>query len=130
MWSGDARTAAAAPISRDVVLQYDHGMPALRGQLQGRQSMLLQTRALAALGREWTFHDVRLFPTLRSNVYFAQYTATGTAVVDGAAIERQIILRLDLNGDHLVRLVEYGNPATTLVAEQPRLAGAAASQEN
>jgi hypothetical protein len=124
MWSGDARTAAAAPISRDVVLQYDHGQPEMHGQLQGRTSMLLQTRTIAGLGREWTFRDVRLFPTLRPNVYFAQYTAKGTAVADGAAIERDVVLRLDLNAGRLVRLVEYGNPATDLVAGRQHLAEA------
>ena len=55
---------------------------------------------------------MRLFPTLHKNVYFAQYKATGVSNADGAPIERQVVVRLDLNQGQLVRLVEFSNPAS------------------
>jgi hypothetical protein len=69
---------------------------------------------VAHLGRRWEFRDVRLFPTLNENVYFAQYTAAGVSTFDGASIEQNVVLCLEVDGSQVVRVVEFANPAIVL----------------
>ena len=117
LWSADRVAGDVSALSPDFVLRYAHSVPELLGEVHGRESAVDRTRALARLGRQWAFRDVRLFPTLQRDVYFAQYTATGISAIDGAAIERNVVLRLDLDRQHVVRLVEYANPAAGLAVE-------------
>ena len=80
----------------------------------GLASAITQIRAMAHLGRQWQFRDVRLFPTLDANVYFAQYTAAGIAPLDGTLVEQNVVLCLEVDGNQVVRIVEFANPAIVL----------------
>jgi hypothetical protein len=114
LWSTDARADEATPFSKDLVLSYSHSIPELRAEVRGRTSAITQVRAVAHLGRRWEFRDVRLFPTLNENVYFAQYTAAGVSTFDGASIEQNVVLCLEVDGSQVVRVVEFANPAIVL----------------
>jgi ketosteroid isomerase-like protein len=116
LWAGEPAADGTTPFSPDLVLRYAHSLPELRGELRGRASAVRQTRALASLGRDWTFRDVRLFPTLQPDVYYAQYTASGRSAADGTPVERHVVLRLEMEKQQLVRLVEFANPAVALAA--------------
>src|SRR5687768_1223260 len=114
LWSTEARADDAMPSSKDLVLSYSHSIPELRAEVRGRTSAITQVRAVAHLGRQWQFRDVRLFPTLDTNVYFAQYTAAGVSTLDRASIEQNVVLCLEVDGSQVVRIVEFANPAIVL----------------
>jgi ketosteroid isomerase-like protein len=114
LWSTEAHADEAMPFSKDLVLSYSHSIPELRAEVRGRTSAITQVRAVAHLGRQWQFRDVRLFPTLDANVYFAQYTAAGVSTFDGASIEQNVVLCLEVDGSQVVRIVEFANPAIVL----------------
>ena len=107
------------PFSKDLVLLYSHSIPELQAEVRGRTSAVTQIRAVAHLGRQWRFRDVRLFPTLNANVYFAQYTATGISAVDGTSLEQNVVLCLEVDRSQVVRIVEYANPAIVLASREP-----------
>jgi hypothetical protein len=114
LWSTEAHADEAMPFSKDLVLSYSHSIPELRAEVRGRTSAITQVRAVAHLGRQWQFRDVRLFPTLDANVYFAQYTAAGVSTFDGASIEQNVVLCLEVDGSQVVQIVEFSNPAIVL----------------
>ena len=84
LWSADALPDAAAPFTEDLVLTYSHAIREVEAEVRGRTSVVNQVRAVAHLGRQWKFGEVRLFPTLRSSVYFVQYTASATSPIGRA----------------------------------------------
>ena len=116
LWSGAARAHETSAFSDDLVLSYSHSNPEVRAEVRGRTSAVTQIRAVARLGREWRFRDLRLFPTLHDNIYFAQYTATGRSSSDGSAVEQNVVLSLELDGRQVIRLVEFANPAIVLAS--------------
>ena len=123
LWSADAPPDDAAPFSEHLVLTYSHSIPELGGEVHGRASVVTQVRAVAHLGREWKFRDVRVFPTLSGNVYFAQYTASATSAFDGTPIEQNVVLSLEVDQTQVVRIVEYANPAIVLATRRPATLG-------
>jgi hypothetical protein len=117
LWSADApASSVAAPFGKDMVLRYRHGVPELNAEVLGRTSAVRQIRAVAQLGRDWQFRDVWVHPTPDPQVYFANYTARGSAANGTAApVERNVVLRVDLDRDgQVARIVEYANPAMAL----------------
>jgi ketosteroid isomerase-like protein len=114
LWSTEAHAGEASVFSKDLVLIYSHSIPELQAEVHGRISAVTQVRAVAHLGRQWQFRDVRLFPTLDANVYFAQYTAAGTSAFDGTSVEQNVVLRLEVDRSQVVRIVEFTNPAIVL----------------
>lgn len=120
LWTSDAGCDEASLFSDDVALRYAHSNPELHAEVQGRSSAVTQIRALARLGNDWRFRDLRLFPTLRDDVYFTQYTASGTSAADGTQIEQNVVLAVELDGRKVVRLVEFANPAIVLASGTQR----------
>ena len=116
LWSPDPPAGQAALFREDVTLGYAHSLPELQAEVRGRTSVITQIRAVARLGRKWEFRDLRVFPTLSTNVFFAQYTAAGTSVIDGTAIEQNVVLSVELDQRQIVRVVEYANPAIVLAS--------------
>jgi ketosteroid isomerase-like protein len=115
LWANDGRADEASLFSENMVLRYEHTNPELRSELRGRSPAIRQIRAVARGAGQWKFRDLRVFPTLRDNVYFAQYTATGTSAADGAVSEQNVVLAIELDGQQVVRIVEFANPAMVMV---------------
>jgi ketosteroid isomerase-like protein len=120
LWRADAAAGDASRFSEDVVMRFEHGNPVLRGEVRGRASVITHVRAVARPGTPWRIGDVRIFPTLRDDVYFAQFTAAASAADGGPAVEQTVVLMLELSGEKLVRLVEFANPASALAAHTPQ----------
>lgn len=118
LWSGDASAYEVSPFTDDLVLRYSHSNPELRAEVHGRNSAVTQIRAVARLGRQWQFRELRLYPTLHDNVYFVSYTATGMSAAGGATVEQNVVLALELDGRQVVRLVEFANPAIALASRE------------
>ena len=118
LWSTDTQAPEAAALSEDLVLRYAHAIPELQAEVRGRTSAITQVRAVAHLGRQWQFRDVRLFPTVNEDVYFAQYTAAGMSTLDGSSVEQNVVLCLQVDRGQVVRIVEYSNPAIVLASRQ------------
>lgn len=118
LWSTEAHAQEATPFSKDLVLSYSHSIPELQAEVRGRTSAMTQVRAVAHLGRQWHFRDVRLFPTLDANVYFAQYTAAGISTFDGTSVEQNVVLCLEVDRSRVVRIVEFANPAIVLATRE------------
>jgi hypothetical protein len=123
LWSPDARPDAAAPFSEHVVLSYSLSIPELDAEVRGRTSVVNQVGAVARLGRGWKFGDVRVFPTLNPSVYFVQYTATATSTIDGAPIEQNVLLCVEVEESNILRIVEYSNPAISSATRRPGSSG-------
>lgn len=119
LWANDGRADEASLFSENLVLCYEHSNPALRSELRGRSLAVPQIRAVARRAGQWQFRDLRVFPTLHDNVYFAQYTATGTSAVDGAVTEQNVVLAIELDGRQVVRIVEFANPAMVMARSAP-----------
>ena len=119
LWSADALPDAAAPFSEHLVLTYSHAVPEIEAEVRGRTSVVNQVRAVAHLGREWTFGEVRLFPTPIPSVYFAQYSAAGSSPIDGASIRQEVLLSIELDRSQVVHIVEFSNPAIALATRPP-----------
>jgi ketosteroid isomerase-like protein len=114
LWFSDDGAQGATPFGENLVLDYSHSVPELQAEVRGRTSAITQVRAVARLGREWQFHDLRLFPTPDANVYFAQYTAAGVSTFDGTYVEQNVLLCLEVDDGKVVRIVEFANPAIVL----------------
>lgn len=114
-WASDGRADEASLFSENLVLRYEHSNPELRSELRGRSAAVRQIRAVARRAGQWQFRDLRVFPTLHDNVYFAQYTATGTSAADGAVTEQNVVLSIELDGRQVLRIVEFANPAMVMV---------------
>ena len=95
-------------------MRYEHGNPARHAEVRGRSSVTAHLREVARSRASWEFSDVRIFPTLRDNVWFAQFDAAGAAADGTPAIAKTVVLMLELRGDELVRIVEFANPAMGL----------------
>jgi hypothetical protein len=113
LWDG-ARPADTSSFSEAVVLRYAHANPELKLEVQGRTSVATQVRTMARLGSSWQFRDLRVFPTLHENIYYAQFTASGQGVAGGAGIDQVVVVALEMDGLRLARLVEFSNPAVRL----------------
>lgn len=118
LWANDGRADEAAPFSENLVLRYEHSNPELRLEVRGRSSAVAQIRAVARRAGQWKFRDLRVFPTLHENSYFAQYTATGTSAADGAVTEQNVVLAIELDGRQVVRIVEFANPAMLMTRNE------------
>ena len=123
LWSPDAWPDAAAPLSEHVVLSYSLSIPELDAEVRGRTSVITQVGAVARLGRGWKFSGVRVFPTLNASVYFVQYTATATSTIDGTPIEQNVVLCVEVEDSHIVRIVEYSNPPISSATRRPGSSG-------
>ena len=115
LWANDGRDDEASLFSENLVLCYEHSNPELRSALRGRGAAVAQIRAVARRAGQWKFRDLRVFPTLYDNVYFAQYTATGTSAADGAVTEQNVVLAIEFDERQVVRIVEFANPAMVMV---------------
>ena len=119
LWSPDAPPDAAAPFSEDLVLTYSHAVPEVEAEVRGRTSVVNQVRAVAHLGCQWAFGEVRLFPTPIPSVYFAQYSAAGRSPIDGASVRQEVLLSVELDRSQVVHIVEFSNPAIALATRSP-----------
>ena len=105
------------------MLSYSLSIPELDAEVRGRTSVITQVGAVARLGRGWKFSGVRVFPTLNASVYFVQYTATATSTIDGTPIEQNVVLCVEVEDSHIVRIVEYSNPPISSATRRPGSSG-------
>ena len=115
LWKSKADSMASA-FNEDAVLEYSLYIPEINSEIRGRESIINSVQAVAQLGRDWSFNNIRLFPTLNPNTYFAQYTASATLVATGEYFERNVIVVLELDGERASRLREFFNPAIALAS--------------
>jgi hypothetical protein len=119
LWDRAAPRFDATRLSEELVLRYRHLDPPLDAEISGRASVLTQMRTLARTGPAWQFRERRVFPTLRPDVYFAQFVATADPG-GGAISEQTVVVALELQDRTLVRVVEYANPAVGFASRPPR----------
>lgn len=116
LWKSPNADLMASAFNEDAVLEYALSIPEINSEIRGRESMINSVQAIAQLGRDWSFNNIRLFPTLNPNTYFAQYTASATLVATGEYFERNVIVVLELDGTRASRLREFFNPAIALAS--------------
>ncbi len=111
LWRLSVANTAAAAFKEDAVLDYDLLIPELHAEVQGRQSIIHQVRALAQLGRNWRFNNVQILHTSYPNIYFAQYEASAERVTTGQHFEHHVVISLEFDGTRISKLREFYNPA-------------------
>lgn len=116
LWKSPKADLMASAFNEDAVLEYSLYIPEINSEIRGRESMINSVQAIAQLGRDWSFDNIWLFPTLNPNTYFAQYTASATLVATGEYFERNVIVVLELDGERASRLRELFNPAIALAS--------------
>lgn len=96
--------------------------------IPGRFEWALHVNGRSAIGRfiqaglqaatTWSFTDLRMFPTSRDDVAFAQYAST--IVVDGAPIRQTNLVVIEFDGSRISRLQDLnGSPAVVAALTWP-----------
>ena len=118
LWT-QAPMAVDSAFADTMVLRYEHAHPQLTSEVRGRPSVVTQVRSVAKLGTSWSFSNLRVFPTLHDNIYYAQFTASGKSADGASAIEQEVVISLEMKGFKVSRLVEFSNPAIRLAIATP-----------
>lgn len=120
LWSTKRSGAFGNAFSENAALKYSLSIPEVSGVIEGRDSLANQVHAVAQLGFDWKFEDLKLFATNDPNTYFVQYTARATLRSTGEKFERPAIVVVETDGAKVTTLQELSNPAiaeSTLAGE-------------
>jgi hypothetical protein len=118
-WIADGHAEAADLFADDLRLRSAQTHPQRGDTVVGLGAVQAHVRAAAQRKGPWRFADLHVFPTLQGHVHVAQFAASTPPAQGGRACTRTMILRIETDGMRVVRLVEFGNPATERVDAAP-----------
>lgn len=106
-WSDEdaGRSSFHRFVAEDAVFEYPYGDDALR-RLEGRTAITQALRTLPSTASNWTFSDLRLFPTLYPNVFFLAYKASAYVPATAHAYESTYLARMTIKEGKIVGYYE------------------------
>jgi uncharacterized protein len=93
-------------ILRDtVVYEFPYAESRSDRRIEGKAAIADHLRSMAQTATNWTFSEVKLFPTLDPSVFFVSLKARATVCETGRAYRQTYMLRITLDGDKISNLL-------------------------
>lgn len=110
-------TAWLALFADDAVIEFPYasavGTPE---RLEGKRAIYEYMKDTPSQMLGLTFTDVRVQPALDANVVFAEVHGEATIASTGRLYRQDYVMRLETDGERIVRYREYWNPVPALAA--------------
>jgi ketosteroid isomerase-like protein len=104
-----ARYAFEPFVTDDAVFEYPYGDEAFR-RIEGRPAIAQALRTFPAAASNWTFSEVKMFRTLRTDVFYVEYKARAYVPSTGHTYESTYLSRITVRDGKIAAYYELWEP--------------------
>ncbi|MBW4685489.1 MAG: nuclear transport factor 2 family protein [Komarekiella atlantica HA4396-MV6] len=101
--------------AEDAVVEFPYASTT-PGRLEGKEAIYNYMKDVPAQMQDLMFNNVQIYPTLNSNILFAEVHGEAVIVSTGRHYQQDYIMRLETKEGKIIHYREYWNPVTALKA--------------